>query len=372
MCRKRLLVWAQFFVDIFPALFNMSDINDIRVQNEFKTISFSGYKKAAVRKELVRNILDGKIENSCYWSAELLCAGHFIEVWESIILIMSKHIHLANIKLPVYIEMRFKDFKAIVELGYLDDQLQMRNNKKMRVLFTEIIAVLCLSGKKYTTERIHVSKTDFDITNMTTKLRAGSVDHGKSVFQLGDPKELFISINEFAFHISQESKDIQRACYWLEWIIQFELICTGKKDKCRIARRTFPPVQGRFQTDIVWIIWECLLAEATKRDALVNKTIIALLNIYSIRFTAGVKRKRMPTLYFAISLLTEPFSVNQVLVSNKTKIATIKTKMDVIYKEIKKNETAPRMASTPGNSKPSSLERSIAKLEKMNEIHNIL
>jgi hypothetical protein len=350
----------------------MSDINDIRVQNEFKTISFSGYKKAAVRKELVHNILDGKIENSCYWSAELLCAGHFVEVWECIILTMSRHIHLANIKLPAYIEMRFKDFKTIVESGYADDQLKMRNSKKLRLLFIELIAVLCLSTKKNTTERVRVEKSDFDMTNMMTKLSASNVEYGKAVFRLGDPKELFISVNEFAFHISRESKNIQQACYWLEWIIQFELICRGKKENCPITRRTFAPVQERFQMDVVWIVWECLLAEATKRDALVGKTITALLNIYSIRFTGGVKRKRMPTLYFAISLLTEPFNINQELVSNKGKITTIKSKADIIYKEIKKNEKNPRVAHIVGQSKPSSLERSIAKLEKMNELHNIL
>ena len=344
----------------------------MRGENDFKTTSFSGYRKVAVRKELVQNILNGKIENSCYWCAELLCAGHFIDAWESIIITMSKHIHLANIKLPVYIEMRFKDFRAIVDSGYLGNQLQMRNNRKMRLLFAEVISVLCLSNKKYIKERIRVNKADFDVTNMTSKLKASNIEYGKSVFQLGDPKELFISVNEFAFHISRESSDIQRAYYWLEWIMEFELICIGKKQKCRIARRTFAPVQERFQMDIIWIIWACLLTEARKRDALTSKTITALLNIYGIRFTGGVKRKRVHTLYFAISILTEPFHVNQELVADKSKIDTIKSKMDVIYKEIKKNERASKTPPALKNSRPSNLERSIAKLEKMNEIHNIL
>ena len=285
---------------------------------------------------------------------------------------MSKHIHLANIKLPAYIDMRFKDFKSIVESGYIDNQLQMRNSKKARLLFTEVIAVLCLSGKKNTTERIRVDKSDFDVTNMTAKLNANNIEYGKTVFKSGDPKELFISINEFAYHISKKSNDIQQACYWLEWITQFELICKHKKEKCCIARRTFAPVQEKFQMNIVWIIWECLLAEATKRDALIHKTITALLNIYSIRFTGGVKKRRMSTLYFAISLLTEPFHINQELVSSKTKLTTIKAKIDIIYKEIKKNEKAPRAMPLIGHNKPSNLEMSIAKLEKMNTIHNIL
>ena len=347
-------------------------INDIRGENDFKTTSFSGYKKIAVCKELVNSILNGKIENSYYWCAELLCSGHFIEVWESIITTMSKHIHRANIKLPSYVEMRFNEFKSIVQLEYLNDQIQMRNEKRIRLLFAEIIAVLCLSNKKYATERIKVHKDDFDMTNMTSKLRANNVEYAQSVWYSGDPKELFISVNEFAFHISKKSSNIQQAYYWLEWITEFELICTSKRQKCRITRRTFPPVQERFQTDIIWIIWECLLTEAKKRSPLINKTINALLHIYAIRFTGGVKRKRMHTLYFAISLLTEPVDINQELVSDKSKIAMLKSKIDVIYSEIKKSEITDKTVDHSKNTKMSNLEKSMAKLEKMNEVYTIL
>ena len=320
----------------------MNDINDIRGEKEFKHISFSGYKKAKVSKELINNMLNGKIENSCYWSAELICAGHFLEVWESIILFMSKHIHLANVKLPLYLDMRFRDFKKTLQGGYSNDELRMRNNSKIRMLFAEVISVLCLSNKKYTTERVRVDKTDFDMTNMTTRLRAKTTDYAQGIFQMGDPKELFIAVNEFAYHLSKESRNIRQACYWIEWIMQFESICKTKKEKCTIARRSFAPVQDKFQTSVVWIAWDCLLTESAKRDALLHKTVKALLNIYSIRFSDGVKRRRMSTVYFAISLLTEPLDINKELVPDKSLLPAIKSKIEAIYKEVKKNEKAPK------------------------------
>ena len=75
-------------------------INDIRNVEEFKGITFSGYKKASVVKQLNESILQGKTEPACYWSAELICSGHFMELWETIINCSSKNIPNASLNSP--------------------------------------------------------------------------------------------------------------------------------------------------------------------------------------------------------------------------------------------------------------------------------
>ena len=64
---------------------SFSEINDIREQPEFKGLSFSNYKRSDVKKQLITNLLNGKIENSNYWCAELICSGNFPELWDTII-----------------------------------------------------------------------------------------------------------------------------------------------------------------------------------------------------------------------------------------------------------------------------------------------
>ena len=59
---------------------NNSDINDIRTSAQFRGISFSKHKKSDVKTALIDNLLKGKIEPACHWGAELVCAGHYLEL----------------------------------------------------------------------------------------------------------------------------------------------------------------------------------------------------------------------------------------------------------------------------------------------------
>ena len=89
MERSGALVWfAQrlcFGIIIGPMpVYGNTDINDIRTAPQFRGYSFSKFKKTEVKNQMVENMRKAKVEPAIYWCAELVCAGHYLDVWEII------------------------------------------------------------------------------------------------------------------------------------------------------------------------------------------------------------------------------------------------------------------------------------------------
>jgi hypothetical protein len=347
---------------------NDVEINDIRSPSEFKGHTFSQFKKTDVKKELIQSLYNSKIEPACYWSAELICAGHYSDLWECIIGFYSKHIHIGNPKLITYLDLRIKNFKEIISNGYVNQELRLRNSDKMRKLFCEIMCILCEAKKRHCYSDICVKKEDFDLTCMTERFKAPNVKYVESIFLNEDPKELFIAANELAYNLSEEGNNSISACYWMEWIVQFELICKYKREKIKCERRIFAKVDSKFQMDIIWIIWDIFINEGKKRNLLVKRIIESALNIFCLKYTSGCYKKKRLLLYFIIEVLTEPFSIKDEIVKEKDKLAIIIQNINKIYKQIKKNEHSPGTDYLYTNVASTNLEKTIAKLETMNSL----
>lgn len=324
-----------------------TEINDARRPLEFRGYSFSKYKKTDVKKALINNIYNGKIEPACYWAAEFICAGHYYDLWETIIYYATKHIHIGNIKIVCYLNMRYQAFRDILADGTCLTELHYRNHTQLRRLFAEIISVLTISPKKPSFEIVKINRTDeFDIRQMEERFKAPSANFCKPIFREKDPDEVFIALNEFCYHISNESHNAVYACYWIEWIMEFEIVCKKRKDPifCGERRRfVSTSVDTRCARDIIWLIWDGILAEIKKRrNSLLLKTVESLLELYQIKYTSGCFKKRRYILYYAVNLCTELAIDDTVdLVGNKKLIEIAMTNIDDIYSQIKINEVKP-------------------------------
>jgi len=346
----------------------MNEIIDKRNIKDFKNITFSKYKKSDAKKELVKSLASGKLEDASYWSAEFISSGQFLYLWEIFILVISKNIHIGNPKLPIYLDMRINVFKDILNGGYSDNILKMRNNEKIRKLFAEICCVICYSKKKNSFDIPKINETDFDFFNLTNKLSAKNKKHGRQSFKNEDPSEIFVAINELAWNISNKNKDTYKAIYWVEWVLEYHKICKKKKLQKICATRQYP-IENKFQKEMIWIIWDVILVESKKRNNGLIKINTALLNIFCLKYQESVKFKRKLLIYYAVSILTESYDLNLPVLQNIEIAEKIKSKINIIYKEIKKSEEKPSTDYLFNNSiTNSNLEKTVDKIDKLNTL----
>ena len=54
------------------------------------------------------------------------------------------------------------------------------------------------------------------------------------------------------------------ASYWLEWLLDYEIICKNKKETCICDRREYN-VNEKFQKEPIWLIWDVIFNETRKK-----------------------------------------------------------------------------------------------------------
>jgi hypothetical protein len=355
-------------IPVIPA---STDINDIRTPPQFRGISFSGFKKTDVQKQMTENMKKGKVEQACYWCAELICAGHFADVWEIIFHYFGKHIHQGNPKIALYLQMRYGVFKNIMENGKFTVELNLRNNKQIRQLFAEIISILTISNKTHSFEPIKINRQEeFDLTQMSERLKADSVRYAEPCFLKEDSKELYIAMNEFAYHLSAESQNSIQACYWIEWVIDFDMLCKKRKEPTRSEYRAFVQVETKYKRDTIWILWDLLFHYSAKLgNAWIDKIMRALFDIFCAKYTTASCKKRRYLLYYAVGLVTQPVCLTIEVITNKTIVQNVVENIETIYKQITKNKIAPNTEYLfSGLQKERNFEDSMKKMDIMNSM----
>ena len=104
-------------------------------------------------------------------------------------------------------------------------------------------------------------------------------------------------------------------------------------------------------------------------NTFIDKLMNGLFDIFSIRYTTASCKKRRYLLYFAVALLTEPVPTNIELIQKKDVIDNVLTKIDQIYKQIKKNEESPNTDYLFANmEKQNTFEQSMKRMELVNSM----
>ena len=98
---------------------------------------------------------------------------------------------------------------------------------------------------------------------------------------------------------------------------------------------------------------------------------MSLLKLYSLRYKVSTKNKRKLLIYYAVSILTESVNFNINVIENKNKIEKLKKQIDIIYKEIKKNEKKSNTNYLFKGLDNNNVEKTANKLDKMNSLNYI-
>ena len=108
-----------------------------------------------------------------------------------------------------------------------------------------------------------------------------------------------------SFHIiyHHKSKNGYNACYWLEWLIEFDAISKKNKTPLIAESRTWPAVDNKYQKDSIWIIWDIIRKRAREKN---NATIIKIIDALSEMFLFKIYifyKKRSENILFIMQFL---------------------------------------------------------------------
>ncbi len=299
------------------------EIEDVRTKFQY---TFSNHPKAKVLKDLENAIYYQKTEEAFFWTGDLLCSGFILELWNLYIHILCKYIHIQHPKLPLYVYKKFVDFKELVR-DYHD--LELRNLPAVRTILFSL--TLIFSETKKTT-LLDPMTFKFKFEEVFTDLHAPNLEYVDPFFKEGDPKETFIPLNEFVYHLT-ETKNKTKLFYWMDWILCYDEKCIKEKKPIYSVEREGIP---HFDKNIVWVLFHILLSHP---DPLRKRTVEALMGLFAIRYKPSHNKKKREILSFCILLFMEdrlPYHLP--LVERGEIFGPLQSNIELIFKELKKNE----------------------------------
>ena len=275
-------------------------IFDARLLNDFKGVTFNNIKLTEVKKEYIKCIIDSNYDKSIYWMCEILTSCHYLVLWESYFYILCNVIYDSNIKLFKFVYNKYVSFKDyITQCSSEDSIMNLRNNKNIQSIFTDITVLMCMSKKNivFDYKKANIAKVTFD--NLYLHLKAPNVHYVNNYFRDNDPKELFILLNEYVYNI--EAKNINECFKWIHIYINYITKCKSNKNviKCDVREElglnNFP---DSLQRHPIWIIW-AIINNMVKDKENASIYINLLLDFFKVHLTVGKIKGRLNLLCMA-------------------------------------------------------------------------
>ena len=196
----------------------------IDTRDDFKKMTFSGYKKRDVYIVLNKSMETKKVENANNWITECICSLYMEELWTNLLLFAFKIININNPGLPVYLynqNMIFYNIYNNLNLKNPFELFNLRNNQIIRNLFTSIATILTISSKTKRYDKYPKFKDiDFNFDTIQIRLKADSNLLPNDLIHFDEPEELKVIMNEIYYHLKNKIGGYEKSLYWTLWIIE--------------------------------------------------------------------------------------------------------------------------------------------------------
>ena len=331
-----------------PSISDVSSIVDSRILKDFKEQTFGGYKIVQASAALDKAIMDNKLEPAMHWALQLFLSGLVHPLWNKLIAFASKSINIYNVKLPEFLYNKSIQWQHITDNSKYskDNILLLRNHPTIRLLLAEMLSVLCLSKKRKINQLPKIKPNEFIIDNFKSKLEAKNNKFIDAICIDGDPSEIKIAINELSLHIY--NSNINKALYWLSWIVEWEKINSKKYGKYECGIRTNEGVDGKYFKDVVWLIWAVIhnickikYSHSSGLGSGGNDVSIQIANLYKLyinKFTPATRPKKQYYIIWALLYITEALDYATPLVDNPIILFQSILSFDKLIAQLKSQE----------------------------------
>lgn len=319
-------------------------INDTRDLAELSKKSFSGYAIKDVVTALGKSITGCKIEEVVNWAVELLLSGQTEKFWEKIFNIALKNININNPKLPEVLYKRYSKYVSLkikhsgsVKSSNIVGFLSLRNSQAIRNLLCEISVIVCNSTKLKPVSLPKIKEQDFNVNYLKTRFIATNPNLVKNKLKWGDPEALKIPFNEFNYCL--KAKKWELSIYWIAWILEWEKRNTTKHSPVICGFRKIDGLEDKLCTDLIWIIWEIIIKEASYLNNESSATqIYALFKLFKFDYKPAKKSKRIFFILFAVKFFTEDYNFKHDIIPNYHQLVQACGNINILFFERKKFE----------------------------------
>jgi hypothetical protein len=286
-------------------------ICDTRIGKDFKGITMSGYKRKDVINAFQNSMINGKLEDSIRWCVELHSTGLNNIIWDSLLTIYFKYIHVNNPKFLIYFFKREKDYLNILRKYPKKHEIFTRNNQEIRNLYAELTSILTLTKKN----SIFIQKslpiingTSFQKDDIHKRMISTNLNKIEDFIFNTTPKEIKFALNEIINNLDKKRGTYQNCIYWYLWIEKYENLKKNngngnENGKNNIVLSNKTNEDEEYFDNWVFILWNIILSFENILDKSTKIFLNKLYIFYKKKFRLNQISKKKYIFFIAFYII---------------------------------------------------------------------